>query len=115
MIYGRIPLLHPQLVTLSSTVLTILYTLRQARLRQPGVRRGNENGLEYRTRLVRGYYDSLLQRPADAGEANAWVRALAAGLTTEQIQAWFMASAEYFQTEAMVPTAVSLTPSITMF
>src|SRR5207253_9455104 len=40
---------------------------------------------EYRQRLVQGYYESFLQRPADAGGLNSFVGALQAGSTDEEV------------------------------
>jgi hypothetical protein len=51
---------------------------------------------EYDQRLVAGFYNSYLNRAADAGSM-AWVNALLHGTRDESVVAAIMASAEFFQ------------------
>ena len=51
---------------------------------------------EYRTRLLTNFYTTFLHRSPLAGEVSFWLPAFVAGLSDEQIEAQFMASAEYF-------------------
>jgi hypothetical protein len=52
---------------------------------------------EYRTDLVQAYYMTFLLRPADSGGLAAWVNALNAGATDQQVLAGLFGSAEGYQ------------------
>jgi hypothetical protein len=56
-----------------------------------------EGSGEYRTIEVQGLYQRYLHRQADPNGLNNFVNALAAGITLEQVAAFLVGSAEYFQ------------------
>jgi len=58
---------------------------------------GIEASTEYRSLRIREMYATLLQRPAESEGLTAWLRFLDQGGTLEQVEAGFLASAEYFQ------------------
>jgi Tol biopolymer transport system component len=72
--------------------------LEQGKLSRMQIAEAFINSLEYRQLVVRNLYSTLLKRQADPGGLNAWVNFLAAGGTTEQVQAGLIGSAEYFNT-----------------
>src|SRR5262249_9520620 len=59
--------------------------------------RGIIASTEYRTLEARGLYERLLHRPADASGLRAFVTALGAGATQEQVEAAMTASPEYLE------------------
>ncbi|MEA2163042.1 MAG: hypothetical protein QOK37_1169 [Thermoanaerobaculia bacterium] len=52
--------------------------------------------IEYRQRLLTGFYTTFLHRTPSAAELSFWMPAFAANLTDEQIESQFLASPEYF-------------------
>ena len=55
-----------------------------------------ERSLEYRTDVVEGLYARLLGRAAEPLGLNYWVNLLGRGATSEQLEASFLGSEEYF-------------------
>jgi Domain of unknown function (DUF4214) len=53
--------------------------------------------LEHRTNLVQSYYMTILLRPADSGGLTAWVNALNAGATDQQVLARIFGSPQGYQ------------------
>jgi Calx-beta domain/Domain of unknown function (DUF4214) len=55
---------------------------------------------EYRQKLVRGFFQQILNREAGAGEIAFWVEHLRAGATAEQVITGFVTSSEYLTRRA---------------
>ena len=62
-----------------------------------GVSRAFLSSPEYRTNLVQSDYMTFLLRPADLGGLMAWVEALFAGVTDQQVLAQIFGSPEGYQ------------------
>jgi hypothetical protein len=58
---------------------------------------------EARDFLIKGYYRTFLSREAGGGEENAWVNAMLAGATEEQVISGILGSPEYFNHAASIP------------
>jgi len=61
-----------------------------------GVPNAVTSGTEYRTSVITGFYVKYLRRQPDAGGLASWLNGINSGVTIEQAEASFLASAEYY-------------------
>jgi subtilisin-like proprotein convertase family protein len=62
-----------------------------------------ERSREGRDHLIKGYYRTYLTREASGGEENAWVNAMLAGATEEDVISGILGSPEYFSHAPSIP------------